>query len=126
MGRILQTREKGEHPANIFLDLSKAFDMLNHNILLKKLERLGIHGISNDWFQSYLSGRSLVAKVTTAERKTVFSDVYDISYGTAHSSCLGPLLFLLFCNDIHQLPLYSHLILFADDTTVFNSHESKN
>ena len=125
-GRILQAQEKGEHPASIFLDLSKAFDMLNHNILLKKLERLGKRGIFNDWFQSYSSGRSLAAKVTTVERKTVFSDAYNISYGTIQGNCLGLLLFLLFCNNIHQLPLYSHLILFTDDTTVFNSHKSKN
>ena len=51
--------------------------------------------------------------------------MFDISFGTAQGSCLGPLLFLLFCNDIHQLPLYSQLILFADDTTMFNSHRSK-
>ena len=124
-GRILQAREKSEHPVCIFLDLSKAFDMLNHQVLLHKLDRIGIHGISNTWFESYLSGRSLVAKVTTSEHKTTYSDVFDISFGTAQGSCLDPLLFLHFCNDIHLLPLYSQLILFADDTTLFNSHRSK-
>ena len=124
-GKILQAREKSEHPACIFLDLSKAFDTLNHQVLLRKLNRIGIRGISNTWFESYLSGHSLVAKVTTSEHKTTYSDVFDISFGTAQGSCLGPLLFLLFCNDIHLLPLYSQLILFADDTTLFNSHRSK-
>ena len=86
---------------------------------------MGIRGITNSWFESYLSGRSLVAKVTTSENNTTYSDAFDISFGTAQGSCLGPLLFLLFCNDIHLLPLYSQLILFADDTTLFNSHKSE-
>ena len=110
---------------SIFLDLSKVFDTLNYHVLLKKLERIGICGTARDWFKSYLSGSSLVAKVTTAEQKIVFSHAFDISYGTAQGICLGPLLFLLFCNDIHSLPLHIHLILFADDTRVFNSHQSK-
>ena len=94
-------------------------------MLLSKLDKIGIRGISNTWFESYLSGHSLVAKVTTSENKTTYSDVFDISFGTAQGSCLGPLLFLLFCNDIHLLPPYSQLILFADDTTLFNSHRSE-
>ena len=124
-GKILQAREKSEHPVCIFLDLSKAFDTPNHQVLLHKLDKIGIRGISNTWFESYLSGRSLVAKVTTSENKTTYSDVFDISFGTAQGSCLGPLLFLLFCNNIHLLSLYSQLILFADDTTLFNSHRSE-
>ena len=124
-GKILQAREKSKHPACIFLDLSKVFDMLNHQVLLRKLDRIGIRGIANTWFESYLSGRSMVTKVTTSEHKLTYSDVFDISFGTAQGSCLGPLLFLLFCNDIYLLPLYSQLILFADDTTLLNSHRSK-
>ena len=124
-GNILQAHEKGEHPVCIYLDLSKAFDMLNHQVLLCKLEKIGIRGIANSWFESYLSGRSLVTEVITSENKITYSDAFDISFGTAQGSCLGPLLFLLFCNDIHLLPLYSQLILFADDTTLFNSHKSE-
>ena len=124
-GKILQACEKNEHPICIFPDLSKAFDTLYHQVFLCKLDKIGIHGISNTWFESYLSGCSLVAKVTTSENKTTYSDVFDISFGTAQGSCLGPLLFLLFCNDIHLLPLYSQLILFTDDTTLFNSHRSE-
>ena len=63
--------------------------------------------------------------MTTSENKITYSDAFDISFGMAQGSCLGPLLFLLFCNDIHLLPLYSQLILFADDTTLFNSHKSE-
>ena len=124
-GNILQAREKKEYPVCIFLDLSKAFDTLNHQVLHCKLDKIGIRGIAKNWFESYLSGRSLVAKVTTLENKITYSEAYDISIGTAQGSCLGPLLFLLFCNDIHLLPLYSQLILFTDDTTLFNSHKSE-
>ena len=93
--------------------------------MLCTLDKIGICGIAKNWFESYLSGCSLVAKVTTSENKITYLEAYDISFGTAQGSCLGPLLFLLFCNDIHLLPLYSQLILFADDTTLFNSHKSE-
>ena len=61
-----------------------------------------------------------------SQNRLVYSEPYQITYGTAQGSCLGPLLFILFCNDIYNLPLYSHLILFADDTTMVNSHKNLN
>ena len=76
------------------------------------------------WFENYLKNRSLVAKVTTSPNKTIKSDRFDITYRTAQGSCIGPLLFIIFVNDIHLLPIYSKIILFADDTTIFNSHTS--
>ena len=57
---------------------------------------------------------------------TTYSKPFPITYGTAQGSCLGPLLFILFCNDIKLLPLYGTLILFADDTTLLNYHRNKN
>ena len=56
----------------------------------------------------------------------MYSDSYSITLGTTQGSCLGPLLFILFCNDIHLLPIYGKLILFADDTMLINHHENKN
>ena len=76
------------------------------------------------WFQSYLHGRSLITKVAVATNKISYSEKFNITYGTAQGSCLGPLLFILFSNDVHNLDIYSGLILFADDTTMFNSHHS--
>ena len=125
VGYILQSKNHNEHCAGIFLDLSKAFDTLDHSILLQKLERYGIRGTAHDWFSSYLSGRQLVAKITTGPSQIVKSDNYEITCGAAQGSCLGPLLFIIFMNDLTQLPLYSNIILFADDTTVFYSHKSE-
>ena len=125
VGYILQSKNRNEHCASIFLDLSKAFDTLDHSILLQKLERYGIRGTAQDWFSSYLSGRQLVAKITTGPSQIVKSDSYEITYGEVQGSCLGPLLFIIFMNDLTQLPLYSNIILFADDTPVFNSHKSE-
>ena len=96
---------------------------MNHEVLLKKLDRYGIHGICNDWFRDYLANRNLKAKVQTSNNKIVKSDRYDISYVIAQGNCLGPLLFI-FTNDIYMLPTFSNIILFEDDTTLVNS--SKN
>ena len=126
MGNFLQARNKGLYSSGTFLDLSKAFDTLNHDVLIKKMETYGVRGHINDWFKSYLSNCSLVAKVKTNPSTVTYSEPYHISYGTAQGSCLGPLLFILFCNDIKLLPLYGKLILFADDTTLLNSHRNKN
>ena len=126
IGNIIESKNLKHHSCALFLDLSKAFDTLNHDILLEKLDKYGIRGICNDWFRSYLKDRKLQCKINTAENKIVRSNIYNITYGTAQGSCLGPLLFILFTNDIHLLPIYSQLILFADDTTIFSHHKSES
>ena len=108
----------------VFLDLSKAFDTLNHEVLLKKLDCYGVRGIVNDWFKSYLEGRTLIAKINTCKGITTKSTPFHITYGTAQCSCLGPLLFIMFSNYMHLLPIYGHLILFAADTTLINHHRN--
>ena len=65
-----------------------------------------------------------MAKVNTSQNSTTYSDHYDITYDTAQGSCLGPLLFILFCNDIQQLPLFWTPILLMDNTTLLNSHRN--
>ena len=90
-----------------------------------KLECYGIRDTAHKWFESYLQNRSLVAKVTTSMNNTTYSDSYNISYGTTQGSCLGLLLFLIFCSDVHRYPLYGGIILFADDTNLFCNHQNK-
>ena len=95
-GSILQVRNANFICAALFLDLSKAFDTLNHEVLLAKWERYRIRGIVNKWFDSYLNQQLLVAKIPTGEGKTTYSELFHISYGTAQGSCLGPLLLYSF------------------------------
>ena len=104
----------------IVMNIARAFFSI-----YPKLERYGVHGVVLNWFESYLENRSLVAKITTGPNKIVKSDNFGITYGTAQGSCLRPLLFIIFMNGIHLLPLYSNVILFAGDMTIFNSHKSQ-
>ena len=126
LAKILHSQEDGHKTTSIFMDLSKAFDTLNHDLLLKKMERYGIRGISLKWFQIYLSGHSLITKVSISENKSTYSNTFNVSCSTAQGSCLGPLLFILFCNNIYLQEIYGSLILFADNTTLYNSHPSIN
>ena len=122
--QVLQAHNNGNHSASLFLDLSKAFDTFDHSILLKKLDLYGLRGLCNEWFKDYLSHQMLVITLTTNENKVVKSKVYNITYGTTQGSWLGPLLFILFCNDIYRLPTYSRILLFADNTTLIFSHKN--
>ena len=124
-GYVLQSKNRSEHSASIYLDLSKAFDTLDHNILLQKLDQYSIRGVAREWIEDYLRNRSLVTKITTCPNKITKSEAFNITCGAAQGSCLGLLLFIIFLNDIHLLLLYSKVILFADDTTIFNSHKTK-
>ena len=125
IGQPLQARNDGEHCAGIFLYLYKAFNTLDHALLMKKLERYRVRVITLNWFRSYLSDRSLVAKIRDFTNKVTYLVHYSVTYGTAQGSCLGPLLFVIFCYDIHQLDLFGKLILFTDDTTLVNTNKSK-
>ena len=107
------------------MDLSKAFDTLNHELLLNKLEIYGVRGIALDWFRSYLSGRKMRLKCQAGETKAqTYSEWYEISHGTPQGSCLEPLLFLVFCNDLQLNLEYMSCIQFADDTTLFYADKS--
>ena len=125
IGEICKGLDQGKHTIALFIDLSKAFDTIDHNILFHKLYRYGIRGTALNWFRSYLEHRSIRAKCeVSSSGRTEYSNTENISIGTLQGSCLGPLIFLIFCNDIYlNLKLCSG-ILFADDTTIYNSHQN--
>ena len=103
----------------------KAFDTISHNLLLEKLDKYGVRGLSNIWIKSYLSNRLIQVKCQTLScNKIETSNQYQIKHGTPQGSCLGPLLFNLFCNDLYLNVEHCNLIMFADDTTLYASHRN--
>ena len=125
LGEIIKNDEKGNDTVTLFLDLLKAFDTLDHELLLSKLERYGVRGTALFWFKSYLNNRTFRVKCSTQDGLT-YSSCYPNNCGTPQGSCLGPLLFLLFTNDLHLMLEYCRCILFADDTTLYISHRNHN
>lgn len=107
---LLQNLEKGKITCTIFLDLAKAFDSVDHRILLNKLEKYGIRGTPLQLLKSYLSNRQHVTKLDGISSDTKLLDI-----GVPQGSILGPLLFLLFINDLPSITKFS-VKLFADDT----------
>ena len=110
-GHLLKNKEDGIKSVAIFLDLSKAFDTLSHKLLLKKLELYGVCGLCNEWFKSYITNRKLQVKChTLSSNQYETSNKYSVMHGTAQGSCLGPLLFNVFCNDIYTSITHCDLI----------------
>jgi hypothetical protein len=121
----LEYLKKGHSTTGIFYDLSKAFDIINHKILLEKLTCFGVTGIPNNWIKSYLSDRSQVTKITDGNGSSI-SDEVLINIGVPQGSIIAPLLFILFTNDITSNINHGHLTLFADDTTYLTDMKDNN
>ena len=114
--------DEGNFSCGIFLDLMKAFDTVDHSILIRKLEHYGIRGELNKWFQSYLHQRHQFVCI-----KGTNSELRDIKHGVPQGSVLGPLLFILYINDMQNALVYSGSFIFADDTAlVYSNRDLKN
>ena len=123
---VLKNIENQKTTVSVMLDLSKAFDTIEHEIMLKKLALYGVRGTCLDWFRSYLTNRELKVRCkTTCSQEEARSNSHIVNYGTPQGSCLGPLIFLIFVNDmqLHLTDVVS--IQFADDTTILFGHRNK-
>ncbi len=114
--------ENQDYVVSIFIDLSKAFDTIDHTILLRKLHNYGIRGVSFDYLKSYLTDRTQCVDIDGT-----LSNLNKITCGVPQGSILGPILFLLYINDLHNCSKILKLLLFADDTTlIFSSSDLKS
>ena len=113
---ILDSLNKRKISLLLLIDFSKAFDMVDHEILLKKLEHYGIRGIALDWLKSYLSDRKQFVSVNGTD-----STEKLIRYGVPQGSVLGPLLFIIYINDIPDIAKLAKFILYADDANILIS-----
>ena len=112
--KVSKALDTGKIVVGVFLDLKKAFDTVDHTILLRKLKLYGIRGKVHDWFSSYLNNRSQFVHYNyyNSEKK-------HITHGVPQGSILGPLLFIICINDFSRCSDLLFSILFADDTSVF-------
>ena len=113
--QIRDTMDTGNTSIGVFVDFQKAFDTVNHEILLRKLEHYGVRGTPNQWFTSYLTDRKQYVSLNSSN-----SDHAFIKHGVPQGSVLGPLLFLVYINDLHTCINHSTTRHFADDTNLIH------
>ena len=111
--------DKGQYTSVTFIDLKKAFDTVDHQILIRKLCVYGVAGKELNWFRSYLQNREQCCKVNGH-----VSSMESIKYVVPQDSCLGPLLFLIYINDLPLSLKFGEVNMYADDTSISYSSDS--
>ena len=120
INQIINELQQKKHVIGIFIDLSKAFDTIDHNKLLVKLEHYGIRGSCHKLLTNYLLKREQYINF-----KGTDSDVQEVEFGVPQGSVLGPLLFLIYINDLVNSSTRGDFVLFADDTNIFVPGKTK-
>ena len=115
---ILENFDNRKYTLSVFLDLTKAFDCVDHEILAIKLKYFGINNVSHEWLVDYLSNRKHYVKY-----QGCVSDERTVNIGVPQGSILGPILFLMYINDISRAGHDGDLLLFADDSNYYESSE---
>lgn len=110
---LMESINKNRKSIILFIDLAKAFDSLDKSILFHKLECVGVRNTALKWFKSYLSDRKQIVSICGQT-----SDTLNVDYGVVQGSTLGPILFLIYINNIDKLNISGRIFLFADDTAV--------
>ena len=119
LDKVARATDNHLHTIGILLDFSKAFDTINHKILLYKLRHYGIRGIALKWFENYLNNRQQFVSINNSN-----SSIKSVGCGVPQGSILGPLLFILYINDFRNSSKALSFLLFADDSNIFYSHRN--
>ncbi|XP_047111605.1 uncharacterized protein LOC124788383 [Schistocerca piceifrons] len=132
LNEIISAVDNKQHMSGIFLDLTKAFNVIDDNTLLQKLGNYGIQGLPNKWIHSYLNDHQQITQIKYKDIKTqkicnFYSNAQNITYGVPQGSVLWPILFIFYVNDLSEKITKGTTVLFADDANIqIKSHDEES